>query len=387
MPVVTLTDITVRSLKPAATQITYTDKSLRGFGCRVSASGMKSFVLVHGPERQRTTLGRFPVISLADARTEAKRILAQRTLGKFQPKPITWDDAVAAFLAFVQKNNKPRTHADYKRLLERHFPFGRRKLSEIRHEDITRKLDRLDHIPSEQYHALTVVKIFLAWTQKPPRRYIEHSPCEGMSIAKRPSCKRVLTSDELRTVWLAADEPSIFHRIVRLCILLGQRRCEITCIRAEYIDWHQRTITWPDTKNGRPHTIPFAPLAEGILRALPAKGFLFPGRYDDATTYTAWAQGKMELDQKYRGTVGPYTIKDLRRTAATNWAMLGVAPHVVERLLNHTLGSIVNQTNGVVSAVAEVYNRATYLPEMRAAIETWEAHLAALTEACNQRAA
>jgi len=48
-----------------------------------------------------------------------------------------------------------------------------------------------------------------------------------------------------------------------------------------------------------------------------------------------------------------------------------VPPHVVERLLNHKMGGISNKTDGIVSAVAEVYNRATYLPEMREAIARW----------------
>jgi hypothetical protein len=58
-----------------------------------------------------------------------------------------------------------------------------------------------------------------------------------------------------------------------------------------------------------------------------------------------------------------------------------VPPHIVERLLNHKLGSIGNKTDGIVSAVADVYNRAAYLPEMREAIEKWEEFLSALLKA------
>ena len=63
-----------------------------------------------------------------------------------------------------------------------------------------------------------------------------------------------------------------------------------------------------------------------------------------------------------------WTMHDLRRTFATRFAELKVAPHVVERLLNHKMGGITNKTDGIVSAVAEVYNRAIYLAEMREAI-------------------
>ena len=64
-----------------------------------------------------------------------------------------------------------------------------------------------------------------------------------------------------------------------------------------------------------------------------------------------------------------WTLHDLRRTFATKLAELRVAPHVIERVLNHKFGSISNHTQGVISAVAEVYNRWAYLPEMREAVE------------------
>jgi integrase len=73
-----------------------------------------------------------------------------------------------------------------------------------------------------------------------------------------------------------------------------------------------------------------------------------------------------------------WVLHDLRRTFGTKLAERKVPPHVVERLLNHKFGSITNQTNGMVSAVAEVYNRHHYMPEMREAVQTWETHLASI---------
>ena len=70
-----------------------------------------------------------------------------------------------------------------------------------------------------------------------------------------------------------------------------------------------------------------------------------------------------------------WTLHDLRRTFATKLAGLKVPPHIVERLLNHKFGSIQNQTEGMVSAVAEIYNRHLYVDEMREAINVWEEHL------------
>ena len=78
-----------------------------------------------------------------------------------------------------------------------------------------------------------------------------------------------------------------------------------------------------------------------------------------------------------------WTLHDIRRTFGTGLARLKVPPHIVERLLNHKLGSIGNQTDSVVSAVAEIYNRHLYMDEMREALVKWEAFLASLIEPRN----
>jgi integrase len=375
-----LTDISIRTLSPPEHgQRTYFDDTLAGFGCRVSQGGTRSFVLQHGPTRQLITIGRFPIISLAQARTEAKRLLAERTLGKHQPKKISWDDALALFLDHVAQKNKPRTFADYKRLLGLHFKFGPTKLAAITPSDIHRRLDKLSATPSERSHALRAIKIFFNWS-KP--RYVDRSPCDGMAVVKGVPRRRRLSDSELVMVWRAADEDIHFHKIIRLCILLGQRRSEIGLLRGEYVNRQERTITLPPeiVKNNREHTIPYGTMADKIIEALPEKGFFFPGRYTDTKSFVGWAAGKRELDTKIKGNapttpVAPWTLHDLRRTCSTNWASLKIAPHVIDKLLNHVTGSV---QGGGISEIAAIYNRHAYMPEMREAIEKWEAYLVAL---------
>src|SRR6202050_4123352 len=109
-----LTDLTIRSLAPPLKgQKLYYDDTLPSFGCRVSQGGTRSFFVQHGADRQFITIGRYPIISLADAREQAKHILAERTLGKHRPQSIAWDDALPIFLAACEKKNRPRTVRDY----------------------------------------------------------------------------------------------------------------------------------------------------------------------------------------------------------------------------------------------------------------------------------
>jgi hypothetical protein len=85
MPALRFNDVKLRSLKPPPSgQTDFWDTSLTGFGCRVSQGGTETFVLKH--ENRRMTIGRFPLISLQDAHTEAKRILAEFTLGRLRPQ-------------------------------------------------------------------------------------------------------------------------------------------------------------------------------------------------------------------------------------------------------------------------------------------------------------
>jgi len=174
-----LTDIVVRALPlPEKGQKTHWDDTLPNFGCRVSQGGTKSFVVQHGIDRRLITIGRYPIISLADARTEAKRILAELTLGKHRPRTVRWDEALAQYLAACAEKNRKRTVEGYSRLINRHFAFKRQQILEITAEHIERKLGNIK-APSERNHALVAVKVFLGWCQKPPRRYIAHNPCEG----------------------------------------------------------------------------------------------------------------------------------------------------------------------------------------------------------------
>ena len=94
------------------------------------------------------------------------------------------------------------------------------------------------------------------------------------------------------------------------------------------------------------------------------------------TTYAGWSKDK-KLFQK-RCSVCGWTLHDLRRSFATNLAQLGVLPHVVERLLDHRLGTI--KTVTIQTDVAEVYNLANYLPEMREAITVRENKFEALLQ-------
>ena len=98
---------------------------------------------------------------------------------------------------------------------------------------------------------------------------------------------------------------------------------------------------------------------------------MVPSRYKDDRPFNGWPKAKRQFDKPLKIT--PYTLHDLRRTYSSNLARLGVPIHVTEKLLNHV--------SGTLSGIAAVYNRHTYLPEMREAVTELERSLEGLWQA------
>ena len=355
-----LTDITIKSLKPPSKgAIIFWDDTLPGFGIRVSQAGAKSFVLTHGRTRTRETIGRVGIVGLSDARQDAKRRLAEYTLGKTKARSIAWNIAVEEFLREVARDNRPRTHKDYERMLNKHFRFGETKLSALMPSDISVKLDRLSDTPAEKRHAFVVLRAFINWAYR--KYYIDQSPLARMQPPKGYNSRsRILTNEELKKVWLACE--GTFGDIVKVLILTGQRKGEVSRLKSEMVG--KDTITLPSwgTKNGHEHTFPIGTLTKAIVQG--KTDFVFPARGRD-TAFNGFSKCKAKLDRD--SEVKDWTLHDLRRTFASGLASIGVQLPVVERLLNHVSGSF--------SGIVAVYQRYDFFPEMQDAIFRWEKHV------------
>src|SRR5262249_36558019 len=159
-----------------------------------------------------------------------------------------------------------------------------------------------------------------------------------------------------------------------LLILTAQRRTEVGGIAWREIDLDRGTWTLPAsrTKNGREHTLPLPPLALDIIASIPrevGRDYLFGAR---AAGFTSWVYPKQLLDKRLGDRVEPWRLHDLRRSAATRMCDIGIAPHVVEQILNHQSG----HRAGIVG----VYNRSSYEREVKAAMALWADHVRSITE-------
>jgi len=173
-------------------------------------------------------------------------------------------------------------------------------------------------------------------------------------------------------VWNAASTLGYpFGTICQLLIATGQRRRQISELRAEYIDRVARLIKWPASsmKNNRLHLLPYSDLTASILDTLPTdEGFLFTSLATHGRPFSGFSKPTRKLYNLCN--IPPFTLHDLRRTYASTMQAQGVRLEVTERLLSHVSGAL----GGIVG----LYQRHSYEPEMRQACGLYEAYLAEL---------
>jgi integrase len=367
--------------------VDFWDTALPCFACRVSQGGAKTFILKI--QNSRRAIGRWPLISLSQARTEAKRLLAEKTLGKIRPQSVTFPQALDTFLSEKAKSRRPRTVQTLKERLNQHFAL-KGQLAEITHQEIARRLSKIKTSP-EHDHALAVAKTFFTWAYD--RRLITDNPVRGLAPHGHTARSRVLSDQELVRIWRACEQrggastrasapigfgapladgvsapslPANFCAIVKLLILTGQRRGEIAALQFSWIKENQITFPASVTKNSREHVVPISGHTASLLAPFlkTSTSLLFPARARNSP-FKGWSKAKAALDRA--SGVTRWTLHDARRTFATRLAEMGVAPHIIERLLNHVSGQI--------SGVSAIYNRARYFDEMRQAVTLWEDRL------------
>ena len=381
---VLLTDLKIRKMTGQASKRTEVwDAKLPGFGVRISTRGTKSFVLMYrfGGRLRRHTIGRYPVMGLAQARSQAQTILLKAGLGE-DPMSVNGRRIPAGCFAEVKedfvrlhclRNNKPSTVRSTQRLLDKEFlPYWRDRLvGGLGKSDILEILDGIVErgAPGAANHAYAAISKFFGWCSE--RDLIGSNPCTEIKRPTKVSSRdRVLNCEELVHVWMASEKVGYpFGAIVRLLVLTAQRRGEVANMRWAHISFDDAVWHLPKelTKSNRAHVIPLTSSCRQLIQDLPGlhEEFLFPARGSTTTTFSGFGKCKERLDRLVG--IDDWTLHDLRRTAATGMAELGVAPHVVEKVLNHA--------SGTFSGVTGVYNRFGYLEAAREALTLWEGRI------------
>ena len=182
---------------------------------------------------------------------------------------------------------------------------------------------------------------------------------------------RILDDNEIRGLWGALDQVDpTFADVIRLCLLTAQRRDKVASMRWEDVDLGAGTWTIPTEarEKGNAGTMVLPAMAIEILRRRPAingSPYVFAASFSrkrEFPIFSAWSQRKRQLDKIL--PIAPWVIHDLRRTARSLLARIGVNRDIAERMLGHKEAGVIR-----------IYDRHDYAAEMAAAAAQLAAEL------------
>jgi integrase len=383
--------VTGLRLADGKADVIHFDSALPGFGFRLRASGnevRKSWVVQYRRSggTRRMLLGSAEVLTAEQARAVAKKTLAAIALGQ-DPQAekaarrsvdkFTLAAMIEDYLASKESSVRARTFAEVQRYLRGPYfkPLHGLPVDTIGLRDVAARLLVITRESGAVAagNARSALNALYVWALA--NGLVQTNPVVGTARPKTPPARdRVLSDHELAAVWRATGDDA-FGRVVKLLMLLGQRRTEVGGMAWSELDLEQGTWTIPArrSKNHRAHTLPLSSLALRIIRSvsrLVGRDTLFGDRADSGLT--GWARPKAALDARLGDKVKPWTLHDLRRSCATHMADLGVQPHIIEQLLNHH--------SGHKAGPAGIYNRSSYEREVKAALALWSDHVRTLVE-------
>jgi integrase len=379
----TAKNVAALALPDGKSEAIFYDENFPGFGLRLRGGGSRTWVFTYklGSQHRRISIGSAAALTAKGARETASELHAAVKLGrdpageKFEGRvraAETMGAILPAYLARQRGHLRPRSYVECERhLLKNCKPLLGLPLAAIDRRAVSVRITDIASTSGavSANRARAALSAFFSWAMR--EGLVDNNPVIGTNRQPEKSRERVLSNDELKTI-LSTCGSDDFSTIIHLLMALGQRANEIAHLRwSEVFD--DRIVLPPSrVKNNRLHTIPLARQVRAIFDGRERQGEFVFGRRQ-GRPFGGWSQAKAALDQRLRAMghkLEPWVIHDLRRSVATHMADLGVLPHVVEACLNHV--------SGHKGGVAGVYNRASYEPQKRVALQQWSDHLEAL---------
>ena len=377
---VELSDRFVATIKTNETA-DFFDSKTKGLGLRVAPSGTKAWSVMYtvpgSDKRARLSLGTYPATSLARARALAMEAHAKVEVGtdprsEVAPGTMTVAMLIDSYVAKHAGTIKTGKHLA-RRLRAEVLPIiGNIRLAELHRRDVQRVLDQINDrgSPQSERKLHGDIRSMLRWAVS--RGDLEHDMTQGMKAPSvSPPRERFLTEEEIAALWEAW--PTLLTPRVtlalKLALVTGQRIGEVTGMTEDELDLRKATWTIPASraKNGSQHVVPLTAVALAILkeaRATAINGRLFPG-------LNSVKVGQQIIRYRDRLPVSDWAAHDLRRSACTHLAKLGVPPLHIAAVVNHR-----QVTKGGVTL--GVYVQYDYAKEKREALELWADRLAAI---------
>lgn len=372
-------------LKAGQTPGEYSDAIACYLKVRVSAKGRKTFSVVRKLNGKvvRSRIGNYPDVTLAEARRQADEIFTARTLiqetESIPAPPLSEPNATLAtflndYIADMRQRGLKSASQVENALVTGRYAFlslmvarygAMPRAADINIRDMQAwMMESYDRAPGYALHLRGYLSTAWKWAVRNRFDYrgrardygIESNIAEQLpTVPKGPPGDRVLSKEELRTLWFALNDNFPAHRVLKLMIAMGGMRVtEITLSQSD--KWTDGWVYLPETKNGRSHSLPVTRCAEKIIETChewsdPHSAYMFsnPRHQEKPMTTAAVSRAAKRLNKAL--AFPDWNPRDIRRTMKTHLADAGVDERWLEIWHNH------GQTAGVAR---KHYIRAEY---------------------------
>lgn len=368
------------------------DTKILGLGLRVSPGGRKTWFVryrVYGEDqKRRLTLKPYPVMSLAEARKAAQAVLTAASKGldpagekQEEKRAPTFADLAKEYMERHAKIKKRSWKKDENSIAKDLLPiWGRMKVHEIRRRDVILLLDSIADRGSPIQANRTLALVRKIFNFGVSRDWLDVNPCSQVKpVSDENQRDRVLAPNEIRALWEALGKlDPVVGASFMLQLLTAQRGGEVKSMRwADFdLDGAWWTVPAIRSKNKLAHRVPLSkPAMTILLRLKEVNGdqewvFASPLRKGQPLRYIT----NSALKLRELSGVEDFVPHDLRRTAASYMASMGVPRLVISKILNH-----------VEPGITRVYDRHSYDAEKREALERWATYIEDLLKENSQR--
>lgn len=395
MAVGKITKRAVDAMQPGDVDTYLWDTEQKGFGVKCTPTGAKIYLFKYqlggrAGKTRRITIGRHgdgpitPDFARCKAKEHAGRIAKGEDVGaqvQAEKAATTFADLAREFQAIHvgTKLKQGRSAGEYDRIIDKLLVprLSGLKVRDICYQDVERFHHSQRETPIQANRAVAILSKMMTWAVRRGDRPDRSNPCVGIERFPEAARARILNHAEIAAFWRATGKLGFpFGPLFRMLIITGQRLNEVAGMPRSELDLSGAMwcIASNRAKNGEQHEVHLSPQAMEALTALPHMGtFVFsPGQRPPS----GFSKAKRRLDAlmavEQGGAVTEWRLHDLRRTAASGMAALGVSSTIIEKVLNHV--------SGVNSGLVAVYQRHEYDEERKAALIAWGARLDAIVE-------
>lgn len=343
------------------------DSRVNGLCLSVTPAGVKSFLVYRKLNGRpiRVTLGRYPDISVEQARKLAAKRIGEMAEGanpvaikrEERQRGITLGQVFNDYMASRAKNHSENTKSNYNTILNSHLVEWREKpITAISRDMVERKHRVLSEVsPSAANKSMRVLRALFNYAQgkyeagsgQPlvvdnPVKRLTHTKSWNKEERRQNVIKRSELRPWFEAVLALAERGGSFNEVVsdylQFVLFTGLRRREASSLLLDDLNFKDKTFTITKTKNGRPLTLPMSSYVEGILKRRCHEnntGFVFPSDEEgkplnDPRGQIAWVRNQSDVN---------FTIHDLRRTFITLAESLDISAFALKALVNHSSGS------------------------------------------------